>query len=233
MIVGTVIITLLAMFVAIVIWKMKSVTRLGFSRRTHFIFMGSYIALLVVILIVSEMLTYTQVTPDLKRASSIRQDFDIDRAIVAGQPIPKEELLIERQHEVKGTLTIKEADDNNSYYYIERSQDGGNQVIERIYRPSVINGEDFNGYDLSNYVEVNFPEWTDNEVTVPLQPKQKLVFISFHDSNIISQFTKQHIVEEYYNAYSVRWMIIHLIIPESVQLDIQLESGTYNEVTRD
>lgn len=233
MMLGTVIITLLAISVAIVIWKMKSGTRLGFSRTTHFIFIGSYIALLIVILIVSEVMSHTQDRPDLKRVSASQQKFDVDRAIFNGKPIPEEELLIERLHEVKGTLTIKQSDYGyNLYYYIERSKSAGNQVIERIYRPSLINGEDSSGYDISNLVQVNLPEWTDDEVTVPVQPTQKLVMTSFYDSNVISQFTNQHTVE-YYNGYSMRSMIVHLIVPDSVQLDIQLESDTYNEITRD
>ncbi|REB06042.1 hypothetical protein DVB69_13990 [Sporosarcina sp. BI001-red] len=233
MMLGTVIITLLASSIAIVIWKMKRGTRLGFSRTTHFIFMGSYIALLIVILIVSELMAQTQNRPDLKRVSASQQEFDVDRAIITGKPIPEEELLIERLHEVKGSLTIKQSDYGyNLHYYIERSKNGGNQVIERVYRPSLINGEDSNGYDISNYVQVNLPKWTDDEVNVPMQPTQKLVFTSFHDSNVISQFTNQQTLE-YYNGYSMRSMKVYLIVPDSVQLNIQLESDSYNEITRD
>lgn len=230
---GTVIITLLAISVAMVIWKMKSGTRLSFSRTTHFIFMGSYIAILIVILITSEVMAHTQDRPELKRVSASHKEFDVDRAISTGKIIPEEKLLIERLHEVKGTLTIKQSDyGDNLYYYIERSKNAGNRVIERIYRPSLINGEDYGGYDISNLVKVNLPEWTDDEVTVPVQPTQKLVMTSFYDSNVISQFTNQQTVE-YYNGYSMRSMIVHLIVPDTVQLDIQLETGTYNEITRD
>ena len=232
MMLAAVIILLLLIVGGVMIWRMKSSTRLGFSRTTHFMLMGGYIAFLVITLIISNVIAHNQKGLELEKVSDAQPEFDVDRAISKGEPIPEEELLAERIHDVDGKLSIKQSDYGyNLYYYIERTKIGGNQVTERVYRPSLINGEDFAGYNLSSYVQVNLPEWTDDEVTIPVQPRQQLVFTSFHDSTIISQFTNQHVVE-YYSGYAMRSMIVHLIVPESVQLDIQLEPDTYSEITR-
>ena len=231
MMLAAVILPLLVIVIGVMIWRMKSRTRFVFNRTTHFVLMGGYIAFLVITLMISDGIAQNQRELEPKKVDA-QPEFDVDRAISKGNPIPEEELLAERIHVVKGTLSIKQSDYGyNGYYYIERTKIGENQVTERVYRPSLINGEDFAGYNLSNYVQVNLPEWTDNEVNVPVQPRQHLVFTSFHDSTVLNQFTNQQAVE-YYSGYAMRSMIVHLLVPESVELDIQLEPDTYYEITR-
>lgn len=47
-------------------------------------------------------------------------------------------------------------------------------------------------YDLSQYVEWDLPVLGEREVVLPAQSIQKLVFSSYQDSTIISQFSRNH-----------------------------------------
>lgn len=92
-----------------------------------------------------------------------------------------------------------------------------------------VDGNMAKGYDLSQYVEWDLPVWGEHEVVMPAQSKQKLVFSTYQDSTIMSQFSTNR-SGGYYGGTSMPYRIVHLIIPETKDLDIQLDSEDYVEV---
>ncbi|MDW0108496.1 hypothetical protein [Sporosarcina aquimarina] len=215
------------------VWGIQRTIRNRFSRKTHFILMGAYMILLVAAFVAAEVIGHTKEMNHPPLSSAHQEKVDVEDAILAGKPVPEEELITERIHSVDGQLSLYHpGSDYDSIFYIERSKGNEKKVIERIYKPELTTGrDDFPSYDLSDYVKVNLPEWSESEMIFPDQPNQKLSFSSYYDSIVLNQFSRNEDSDTHVGS-TIRYLIVHLIIPESIVLKNQMSPDYYIEVTR-
>ncbi|MGN7408339.1 hypothetical protein [Sporosarcina sp. SAFN-010] len=218
----------------LVVWGIQRALQNRFTRKTHYKVIIGYITFLLFALIVTEILEQTT-SLNPPRITS-QEKVDVGRAILSDKSIPKNQLVTERTHEVDGKLSIKaEQREYETIFYIERSFENGNTVTERVYKPSLTIGDGGNGgksYDLSQYVKVSLPVWKGQEVVMPFQSKQELFISAYRDSIFISQLTSNQVGNRY-GGSEMSYGIVHLIIPENIELDIQLAPDYYVEVPRD
>ncbi|WP_025783154.1 hypothetical protein [Sporosarcina sp. D27] len=217
----------------LVVWGIQRALQNRFTRKSHYKVIIAYMTFLLVALIVTEILEQTTSLNPTRITS--QEKVDVGRAILSDKSIPENQLAIERTHEVDGKLSIKaEQLEYETIFYIERSFEDGNTVTERVYKPSVtIEAAKIGGksYDLSQYVKVSLPVWKGQEVVMPFQSKQELVVSAYQDSIFISQLTSNR-VRNLYKGSKISDTIVHLIIPEDIELDIQLDPDYYVEVPR-
>ncbi|VDG98368.1 Uncharacterised protein [Lysinibacillus sphaericus] len=218
----------------LVVWGIQRALQNRLTRKTHYKVIIVYMTFLLVALIVTEILEQTTSLNPTRITS--QEKVDVGRAILSDKSIPENQLVTERTHEVDGKLLIKtEQLESDTIFYIERSLEDGNTVTERVYKPNVtIEAAKIGSksYDLSQYVKVSLPVWKGQEVVMPLQSKQELAISAYRDSIFISQLTSKQ-VGNLYRGSKISYTTVHLIIPEDIQLDIQLDPDYYVEVPSD
>lgn len=216
------------------VWGIQRALQNRLTRKIHYKVIIVFMTFLLIALIVTEILEQTTSLNPARITS--QEKVDVGRAILSDKSIPENQLVTERTHEVDNKLSIKgEQLESDTIFYIERSLKDGNTVTERVYKPNVtIEAAKIGGksYDLSQYVKVSLPVWKGQEVVMPFQSKQELVISAYRDSIFNSQLTSNQ-VGNLYEGSEMSYGIVHLIIPENIELDIQLAPEYYVEVPRD
>lgn len=209
----------------------KNFGNLGMKKAFHRNLVIVYLILLLGALIVSEIMQRTNAAEAPPVVSANEMNYDIYFALSQGSEIPENRIASRRTHEVDGKLFIT-SKSQSAYILIERSKEKGNTVTETIYKPELYTGYDEDRgsyYDLSDRLQFKLPEWDSSSMTVPRQPVNQIHYTFYHDSNMISQFTGQPRHRGGSGSASTQ-LLIHLSIPESVELDIpstENENGTF------
>lgn len=217
----------------IIILVTQNLGRLQIKKSVHRTIFAVYIVLLLIALVVGEA-AEKKLGNQMPERLPYDNQFDLEYAIINKQPIPESLLLEKRTHEVGETLDITNAY-NQAVVLIERTKDAGHTVKEAVYTPEL--GASFGNdaeeyYDFSGMLDVELPVWTNHSMTVPIQPRNDISFKFFHDSNVLGQFTGEKTTSYSSSSYS-RFMSIHLIVPESVELKLpEAEGDEYTHYVR-
>lgn len=226
---SAIVLPVIIVIIVLFVWGTQRALQNRCTRKTNFKVIIVYMTFLLVALIVAEI--YEQTTNSYPTANASKERVDVGKAILSDKSIPENQLITERVHEVEGELSIKtEQIDDDFIIYIERSLEDGNTVTERVYKPSVTWIGD-KSYDLSEYVDFDLPVWKETEVVMPFQPRRELVFTAYQDSKFISQAATNQ-VRGFYGRNRMLYRIVHLVIPDNIELDIQLAPEYYVEVPR-
>lgn len=211
---------LLLLGVLTIILVTKNMGRVRMKKSFHCKLITGYLVLLMIGLIVAETMEQRveSVNPPEVVASEV--GFDLYHAIVEELPIPQNMVLAKRSHEIEGKFTIPSI--TGAYVLIKRTSDNSRTIEETVYSPELMtmfNNEESMYYDLSDQLKINLPVWDSESMSVPEQPENHLEYTFYHDSNILNQFTGEKTHGNSSGSVS-GVMTIHLLIPESIELDI-------------
>lgn len=198
----------------------KNMGRVRMKKSFHWKLITGYLVLLMIGLVVAETMEQRieGVNPPEVVANEV--GFDLYHAIVEELPIPQNMVLAKRSHEIEGKFTIPSI--SGAYVLIKRTSDNSRTIEETVYSPELMtmfNNEESMYYDLSDQLKINLPVWDSESMSVPKQPENHLEYTFYHDSNILNQFTGEKTHGNSSGSVS-GVMTIHLLIPESIELDI-------------
>lgn len=211
--------TFLAGLLAIIA-VMRNFSRLHVRKSVHCYVLAGYVGLLLIALAVGEVM---ERKADIQPLETIAYDeeFILEDAITEKKPIPERFIYERRLHDTAGKLAVDNTLDQ-AYVLIEKTEEAGNTVVETVYKPELIasfTNDEAAYYDLSGQLDIALPVWTADSMTVPRQPRNDIYYTFYHDANIAGQFTSERNLGYTSSSYS-SLLIIHLLVPESVELDI-------------
>lgn len=198
----------------------KNMGRVRMKKSFHWKLIVGYLVLLMIGLVIAETMERQVEGVNPPEVVANEDGFDLYNAIVEELPIPENLVLAKRSHEVEGKFSIPSF--TGAYVLIKRTPDTSQTIEETVYSPELMtmfNDEDSMYYDLSDQLKINLPVWNSGSMSVPKQPKNHLEYTFYHDSNILNQFTGEKTHGNTSGSVS-GVMTIHLLIPESIELDI-------------
>ncbi len=234
MILTIVIPILLLLLLLTIIMMTKNIGRMRMKKSFHFKLIIGYLVLLIIVLIVAETMEQKVENASLPKTVISETEFDLYHAIVEDLPIPESSILAKRSHEIEGKFSIPSF--VGAYILIERTSESSQTIEETIYAPELMAsfGDNDIYYDLSDQIEIKMPIWNEHSMSVPKQPQNQLHYTFYHDSNILNQFTGERTSDYGSSSGSVSGtMTIHLLIPESIELDIpeaENQQGGYIDI---
>lgn len=217
-----------------IIMMTKNIGRMRMKKSFHFKLIIGYLVLLLIGLVVAEIMEQQVENASLPKTLANETEFDLYHAIVEDLPIPENRVLAKRSHEVGEKFSIPSL--IGAYVLIERTTESSNTIEETIYAPELMAsfGDNDTYYDLSDELEIELPVWNSDSISVPKQPENQLHYTSYHDSNILNQFTGDRTLGYGGSSGSISGtMTIHLLIPESIELDIpeaENQQGGYIDI---
>lgn len=211
----------------------KSMGRVRMKKTFHWKLISGYLVLLLIALVVAETMEQKADSEYPAQIAASGAGFDLRHAIIEDLPVPEHLVLAKRTHEMNGVFTIPSS--IGAYIIIERSPKDSGTIEETVYSPELMamfseKGDTY--YDLSDQLEIELPVWDDHSMTVPPQPDNQLQYTFYHDSNVLNQFTGENTQGGSSGTVSGA-MTVHLIIPESIELDIpdtESEEGYYIDI---
>lgn len=198
----------------------RNMGRVRIKRSFHWKFIIGYLVLLIIGLGVAETMERKVKGVNLPEAVENEVGFDLYSAIVEELPIPDNLVLAKRSHEVEGEFSIPSF--SGAYVLIKRTPSTSRIIEETVYSPELMatfDDEENTYYDLSDQLKVNLPVWDSKSMSIPKQPKNHLEYTFYHDSNILNQFTGEK-TSGYSSGTVSGVMTVHLLIPESIEIDI-------------
>ncbi|MGE7546268.1 hypothetical protein [Sporosarcina newyorkensis] len=221
---------LLIIGILTIMMVVKSMGNVRVKKKFHHKLIIGYLALLVIVLIVAEIMVQNHQMEPPPTVTSSEAGFDLRYAIDQGAPIPERLIAAQRTHEVEGEFSLPKFY-RHAYILIERTPEESNTIEETVYKPELLTGFDESGgiyYDLSDQLQIELPIWDSHSMSVPKQPINKIQYTFYHDSNMLNQFTgvQNH---GYSSGMGSGVITIHLVIPESVELDIQETGDEYGD----
>jgi hypothetical protein len=182
------------------------------NNKTHYVLFTVYIAFLLIALIVSEvMATKNAIAPPLRVAN---YKVNIENAILSGESVDPSLIFEKRTHPAPKTLKIQNSA-SETYIYIERKKENDGIIEEILYKPILY----VLSYDLSNELTVSKPIWNENIVTIIPNEKEDIKYVSYHDSNVTNQLTKNG-SQDYSGFTSMSGSnVIHLIVPKDLIIE--------------
>ena len=193
------------------------------TRRTHFVVLSMFIALLVLLTIIAELMEphkaidspFSTMTPS---PFVEEPELSLDYKISNGEAVDSSLILEKRTHPAGKTLTIQRNHPSyeGPYVYVERKS-GSDQTIEEIlYKPFL----SVNDYDLSDTVNVTKPVWTADTVMLSAGYSYQLTYVTFNDANLLNQLTQAGFQIDRGHSYgsTSRPLIMHLIVPEDLEI---------------
>ncbi|WP_153731043.1 hypothetical protein [Sporosarcina obsidiansis] len=233
MIVFTIILPILIILAIVTIWLVvRSMANMRLKKNFHRKLVIGYIALLFIVLIAAEIMVQNHDQEPPPKAPENAVQFDLRYAIDQGASVPERLVAARRTHEVEGTFTIPDFY-RGAYILIERTAGESNKIEETVYKPELFAGNDVSNetlYDLSDQLQIELPVWDSHSMYVPKQPQNQINYTIYHDSNVLNQFTdqKRH-VSGMVSGSMHGVMTIHLVIPESIELDIKQTGDGYDQ----
>jgi hypothetical protein len=128
-------------------------------------------------------------------------------------------ILESRTHHTGETLRLTRAThdrfDELPSIYIERKSENDGTIEETVYKPLLI----INDLDFSDHLHYALPDWHQDEVIFRSPPATEIVFTSYRDAYLLSQFTQnRHENRSSFGSVS-RQIIVHLLVPASTEIE--------------
>ncbi|WP_301109145.1 hypothetical protein [Sporosarcina sp.] len=237
MIIFTVVMPVLIILAVVIIWLViKNMGKMRMKKSFHRKLIIGYIVLLFVVVIAAEIMEKKYDRQPPPKAPESAMGFDLRYAIEQRSAIPERLVEAKRTHEVKGEFSIPKFYEG-AYILIERTSEESNTIEETVYKPELFAGYDtsYGGlYDLSDQLKIELPVWDDHSMRVPRQPQNHIQYTVYHDSNMLNQFNHPHNKSSSSSAgvttgMTSGMMTIHLVIPESIQLEIPETGDEYEQ----
>lgn len=189
------------------------------NKSTQFKMLVTFMALLVLLTIASEVVTSGKPPAELppKADDKFEQEmWMLEERIMNHEKIDDAFLLEKRVHPAGNALVIQQSEDpfDDPTIFIERKSNEDQTIEERLYKQVIL----INGYDYSGTVEFATPIWANNTVSLP-EANVTARFATFGDANMLNQLTKSGSYDMTSNGFSSsRPFLIHLIVPEDLEI---------------
>lgn len=198
----------------------RKIVSIQLRKKTHFQLLAIFTMLLILLTIVAELTVPNKpmtTLPPKANAHFEENMWNLENQIFNREEIDPSFILEKRTHPIGDTLIIQQSEEpyNDPTIYLERRSSEEQTVEEIIYKPAVL----VNGYDFSNQVRIETPNWTDDTLSFPTATSTT-IFTTFQETNTLGQLTKKTSSQMDSNdAYStIRPMIVHLIVPRDLEI---------------
>lgn len=212
----------LIMITIILIFRTKkinhSVVNIHINKRIHLSIILTYISVLLVATVIAEFMEPNHAVPLTLEASSIDSEDDLLNAITAGEDIDPSRVLVNRTHTIGDHLMIT-SPGYGTQIYIKRKDINDSKVEETIYSPLFL----VNNYDFTKYVKIIEPEWTTGSMTFQPQPFPVIEHVSFHDNDLLNQFSNSDFDHIMSYGSSSSALIVYLTVPKDLMIEVTNE----------
>lgn len=194
------------------------------NRKMTYVFFSAYVVILLLATIAISVMDKTssaeypqQLT--MKEADQIDQSLR-DKILSKDLSSIDPSLILEsRTHPTGETLRLKNATydsyDEPPSIYIERKSEHDDLIEETIYKPLFI----ADNLDFSDLMGYALPEWNRDEVVFHSPPEKEIVYTSYQDAYLLSQFTKTQAEKRGNFGGMSRQIIVHLLVPASTEIE--------------
>lgn len=214
---------LLIVFVILFFLRTFKTSKRQMNRKITYVVFSAYVVILLVATITVGVMDKASSTESPRQLSSAKadQDSELFNKIRNKEfsSIDPSLILESRTHQTGETLRLTRAThdrfDELPFIYIERKSENDGMIEETVYKPLLI----INDLDFSDRLRYALPDWHQDEVIFRSPPATEIVFTSYRDAYLLSQFTQnRHENRNSFGSIS-RQIIIHLLVPASTEIE--------------
>ena len=215
---------LLIVFVILFFLRTFETPKRQMNRKITYVVFSAYVVILLVGTItvgVMDKASSAESPRKLSTAEVDRMDLDLFNKINNKEfsSIDPSHILESQKHQTGETLRLTRAThdrfDELPSIYIERKSENDGTIEETVYKPLLI----INDLDFSDRLHYTLPDWQQDEVIFRSPPATEIVFTSYRDAYLLSQFTQnRHENRSSFSSIS-RQIIIHLLVPASTEIE--------------
>lgn len=194
------------------------------NRKMTPIFFSAYVVILLLATIAISVMDKTS-SAESPRQLTMREADQIDQGLhekILGNDLSSIDpslILESRTHSTGETLRLKNATydsyDEPPSIYIKRKSENDGVIEETIYKPLFI----ADNLDFSDRMGYALPKWNRNEVVFHSPPEKEIVYTSYQDAYLLSQFTKKQAEKRGNFSSMSRQIIVHLLVPSSTEIE--------------
>lgn len=192
-------------------------TNIRLSRKFHYSLLITYIAIVLILSIIAEVMETTNHAQLVEPTSKTYINFG--EAIHNGDEVDPSQIIDIRTHSVGKSLTILNTFDVASVY-IERKSVNDGKIEEIIYKPMLYVNKYGKEYDFSEKVSVIKPKWENDTVSFSANPYFVVKYVSYHDASLVNQLTKTGFQDSSGYGSTSRSLVVRLIVPKDLVIDL-------------
>ena len=220
---GSILSILFLVFVILFFLRTFKTSKRQMNRKISYVFFGAYVVILLVATIIVGVMDKASSAESPRQLSSAKADQDselFNKILNKEQSSIDSSLILEnRTHQAENTLRLKRAThdrfDELPFIYIERKSENDGTIEETVYKPLLI----INDLDFSDRLRYALPDWHQDEVIFRSPPATEIVFTSYRDAYLLSQFTQNRLESRGSFGSISRQIIVHLLVPASMEIE--------------
>lgn len=215
---------LLIVFVILFFLRTFKTSKRQMNRKITYVVFSTYVVILLVATITVGVMDKASSTESPRQLSSAEAN-SIDQALFDKilnkefSSIDPSLILESRTHQTGETLRLTRAThdrfDELPFIYIERKSENDGTIEETLYKPLLI----INDLDFSDRLRYALPDWNQDEVIFRSPPATEIVFTSYRDAFLLSQFTQNRLESRGSFGSISRQIIVHLLVPASMEIE--------------